>query len=221
MIRFGFTATLALAAALVLSACGSSESYRQRITVEVETPEGLKTGSSVSEVEWSYSDAFGELGGSRAGARGEAVAVDLPDGQILFALRRSETDPDWLASAAARAVGDQIPPQSRGKGGYFEDHHLSGNFEPEHYPMLVRFRDIHNPTTMEIVDPDHLEGVFGNGVRIRRITLQITDDSVTSGIEKRLTWLPGLHGSYLDGSSIGSAKNGGMHAGYFSSERFQ
>lgn len=195
---------LGATAALTLAGCGSrGESYRQRITVEVETPQGLKTGSSVSEVKWSYRDAFGEQGGSRASARGEAVAVELPGGQTLFALLTSETDPDWLATAAAHAVGDQVPPKRRGEGGYLEDHYLSGDIRPEYYPMLVRFEDLDEPTTVQMVDPSNLGAVFGPGVKLKRIWLRTTDEKVNSGIYGKLPWLGTTVRGYLDGQRTG------------------
>ncbi|MEP0393170.1 MAG: hypothetical protein ABJ205_00340 [Erythrobacter sp.] len=42
-----------MAGALLLGGCGAEDvapDYRYRLTVEVDTPEGLKTGSSVIEV---------------------------------------------------------------------------------------------------------------------------------------------------------------------------
>ncbi|HBM06154.1 MAG TPA: hypothetical protein DD369_11230, partial [Erythrobacter sp.] len=57
------------------------------------------------------------------------------------------------------------------------------------YPMLVTFGDLDDPASVERVDPDDLAATFGEGVRLKRITVQITDDPVTSGIEQRLGWL--------------------------------
>ena len=55
--------------------------------------------------------------------------------------------------------------------------------------MLVTFGDLNDPTSVERVDPDDLAATFGEGVSLKRITVQITDDPVTTGIEKRLVWL--------------------------------
>jgi len=80
---------LAGGAVALLSGCGlfGNPSYRFKMTVDVETPEGLKTGSSVYEVETTGSrDLVAGGKGSRFMFRGEAVAVDLPDGRTLFAL---------------------------------------------------------------------------------------------------------------------------------------
>ncbi|WP_066268991.1 hypothetical protein [Blastomonas sp. CCH3-A3] len=68
-------------------------------------------------------------------------------------------------------------------------------------PMLVRFRDINDPTTVERVDPDALAASFGEGVKLRRVTVQLTDDPVTKGIEKRLKWLDSYRKTNFDGTS--------------------
>src|SRR3546814_97550 len=61
----------------------------------------------------------------------------------------------------------------------------------EDYPMLVSFGDLGNPKSVGAVNPDM--------VGVRRITLQVTDDPVTTGIEKRLGWLGAYPESRLDG----------------------
>ncbi|MEL7519551.1 MAG: hypothetical protein AAFN48_11435, partial [Pseudomonadota bacterium] len=91
-------------AALLLASCGLSDDkapdYRYRLTVEVDTPEGLKTGSGVIEVERDAASAVVNPSAAvlRTRIRGEAVAVDLPGGQTLYALLRSAGgDVDWAA----------------------------------------------------------------------------------------------------------------------------
>lgn len=101
MARILHAAWLALAA-LMLAACAAAEEdptpdYRYRLTVEVATPEGLKTGSSVIEVQQGMGRST--MGGYeplvRYRIRGEATAVDLPGGKTLYALLRSGNDVDW------------------------------------------------------------------------------------------------------------------------------
>ncbi|MDP3550575.1 MAG: hypothetical protein Q8R81_09275, partial [Novosphingobium sp.] len=78
---------LGLCMALSLAGCGNKETMRYKMTVEVETPEGLKTGFAVRELEFRDRSGF-PLGESRPQIklRGEAVAVDLGGGRTLFAL---------------------------------------------------------------------------------------------------------------------------------------
>lgn len=66
--------------------------YHYKMTVEVETPDGLRPGSSVREVIYTedliakYLIKLPDAGVVSVRQHGEAVAVDLPGGQTLFAL---------------------------------------------------------------------------------------------------------------------------------------
>ena len=200
--RFCHRAGLALAC-LILAACtsGDAPDYRYRLTVEVATPEGLKTGSSVIQVRQRMvrsSSAPSDSGVSRS-VRGEAVAVDLPGGQTLFALLRSVHSVDWAAN-----LMQTLAPNTQEETFEQElDNMLALKSEivlprmfppvghlPERtaYPMFVTFGDIDNPASVERVDPDDLAATFGEGFEIKRITVQMNDDLVTTGILKRLRW---------------------------------
>lgn len=106
---------------LLLASCGlggdGPPTYRYRLTVEVDTPEGLRTGSSVIEVTQRMvrpgSDPASKA--VRRRARGEAVAVDLPAGRTLFALLRSDNDTSWatyvMPTLAPRVAGESFEQQ--------------------------------------------------------------------------------------------------------------
>ena len=101
----GIIGTVMAAFTLLLAACGlgpdPTPDYRYLLTVAVETPDGPKTGSSVIEVETSVAGEYSLPTPGRVShkVRGEAVAVDLGDGQVLFALLRSPNDIDWASNA--------------------------------------------------------------------------------------------------------------------------
>lgn len=190
----------------LLSACAlagdATPDYRYRLTVEVETPEGLRSGSSVIEVRQSMGrtamTGFGKRIDRRA--RGEAVAVDLPGGRTLFALLRSANDVDWASS-----VVQELAPRIEGEKWEetFDNvlllegkvplprewvHWHSAMSDRNAYPMLVTFADPADPVSVALVDPDDLAATFGEGTRLKRLTVELTDDPVTTGIEKRLGW---------------------------------
>lgn len=197
-----------LLAALSLAGCGlvnDVPDYRYRLTVEVETPDGLRTGSSVIEVSTSIASEYSipTPGAVYFRARGEAVAVDLGEGRTLFALLRSTGNVDWAGNLMIR-----LAPTSRkiGREGVLERYNamlrmreprvLPRYFRNEGHlsnvpawPMLVTFGDLDDPTSVELVDPDDFAASFGEGVSLKRITVQVTDDPVTTGIEERLGWL--------------------------------
>ena len=210
-------------AALLTAACGDANGsgqaggddgnppdYRYRLTVEVDTPEGLKTGSSVIEVSTQVASAttIPTPGAVTRRARGEAVALDLPDGRTLFALLRSENETDWAANimnlmGPLAGEGDTVTSLAQEIIDNKQEIELSfwkrvgGQLDRDGYPMLVTFGDLDDPTSVEKVDPKDLAATFGEGVSLKRITVQVTDDPVTSGIEERLGWLPDVRGALV------------------------
>jgi hypothetical protein len=64
-------------------------------------------------------------------------------------------------------------------------------------PMLVTFDDITKPCPVRTVDPKELAAVFGGGVGLTAVTLEITRETVTEAGQALLPWLwpcpkPGL-----------------------------
>jgi hypothetical protein len=206
MIMGGFLAKscLTLIAALGLFGCADEvPDYRYRLTVEVETPEGTRSGSSVIEVQTNVAseNAIPSPGLVSHEVRGEAVAVELPDEQVLFALLRSDSDTDWASRVMfmlAPKIGGENPYRNRFDAMLRDPTRkvvprmwpAVGHLERRSaYPILVTFGDLSDPTSVEQVDPDDLASTFGEGVSLKRITVQLTGEPVTTGIEKKLGWL--------------------------------
>jgi hypothetical protein len=181
MTRRGVIGLLAGAATLLLAGCGSRETIRYKLTVEVETPEGVKSGHSVNEVIWTRSGSvekalFGGLAGGGFQVKGEAVAVDLPNGQTLFVLLRSPASEEW-----AGWVSHDVP-----KDGSAAPVPRKDNMGNDNIPYFVRFKDIADPKSVEQVDADDLAKSFGRGYRLKALTLQRTSEPVTTGIGRLL-----------------------------------
>jgi hypothetical protein len=200
-----FGLVLGLASTSLLAACDNSVTsktfppIRYKLTAEVDTPHGVKTGHSVIEVQWSMSGSmFGTQGGSGFNVTGEAVAVDLAPGQTLFALLRSDTDVDWAAYVPENVPvveKDESGVKDRGAKMAATQRYLDrlranhGVYPVKKRPYFVRFRDLRDPKTVEEVDPDDLAKSYGGGYRLKALTVQMTDEPVTMGIESRLGWL--------------------------------
>ena len=184
---------LAGGALTTLGGCGvfNANTYRFRMTVEVDTPQGVRSGSSVYEVRaWNTPKILPEGRARDWSLRGEAVAVDLSGGQTLFALmttRRYDLlivsmrtlDPafrnDIVESAARIANGAGI--------------RSPAEINRSDYPWLVSFRDNRDPASVVPVDPEELYLRLGAGVSLRRILVAVTDDRVTALIRRRLPWI--------------------------------
>lgn len=203
--RAGLTSLLLLPVAL--AGCGSSPvrqtlpPYRFRMVAEVETPEGVKTGSSVIEVQWSTPPPLlGGQGSADYRMKGEAVAIDLPNGQTLFVLLSSPTKVDWAPYAlegtgilreltTAEGADPGVRPVPRTKKYPWG--------VVDNYPYFVRFRNATDPKTVERVDPDDLAKSFGAGTKLKALTVQLTSDPISRSIYRRLPWLRTQVGSLV------------------------
>lgn len=215
-----------LAGALAISTAGCGGPFRKRyrfkLTVEVETPEGLKSGSSVIEV-WA---AFETPGSQRRmwRVRGEAVAVDLPGGQTLFALLKTNAHYEDMAGLSMMTLDPRFQydvVESAERIARRDGIRSPAEVAPKDYPLLVRFRGVVDPASVRQVDPADLVTSFGPGMRLKRITVEVTDDAVTTGIEKRLVWLPRVY-KILQGTAFHpEGIPVGDFRGLFTTEKFQ
>jgi hypothetical protein len=168
--------------------------YRYEITIEVDTPEGVRNGSSVREIKWSAQPgSFGNFFNFKQ--RGEAVAVDLPGGQTLFSPMDNNGYDTVLAGFGPASTGDLKLVLERAKA----DRKIytfpsEDELRPRglHLPIMVWFSDLNDPKSVMKVNSENFEAAFGPGVRLKRITMQATGKPVTQQIERRLKWLPEL-----------------------------
>jgi hypothetical protein len=188
---------------LLLAGCfGNRASFRYKLTLAVDTPEGVKSGFSVVEVDaW---DVSVPATGTMSRAKGEAVYVDLgegarpivavmaPYGPKIGGFRWGEGKPDitellrlyGAPATSAETLIDRMKRLARMRG--------PRTLTPGDLPFLVTFTDISEPKSVLRVDPHDLPAALGRDVKWNHITIEINDEPVTTGIEQRLFWLKGL-----------------------------
>jgi len=174
--------------------------HKYRLTVEVTTPEGIKTASGILAV---VPDRNYNRGG-RTTMRGEAVFVDLGRGKNLVALlahqQGTKLDLDDVNYVALRAYG-----AARGNRVSFSDINRQTGIVPvqgELIPVLLSFGDPKDPTTARLVANDQADAVLGDGYAIRGVTAEVVPNGfwpidfggalgepVTRGIDAKLPWL--------------------------------
>jgi hypothetical protein len=214
-----------------------SGTWHYKTTVTVETPEGLKSGSAVREVTvqilhkgWNHETPL-----TKRSFRGEAVVVDLGKRGELFALLKgyADGDDDGYYTVFNAFPG---PPGFTAAGIEYYSHlkNTKATLLPTNYPMLVTFGDLKDPNTIKTVlemksDPtkkrwpialvitaDHFEELFGKGVRLKEITLEMTDAPVTQAVDQYLPWLASLNGGYLGGGFSARSAPLGLDGANFS-----
>jgi hypothetical protein len=195
-------------------------SYRFKLTLNVNTPEGLKSGSSVMEVRDRRYPAWTTRGESSGESHlvGDAVFVDLGparDGkpQNLVALLtlgvRGENpnlyflpgmafEPLWkqrLAAPGFRGASSELPKLPPG---------TKAELRGKLIPTMVTIGDLNDPKTARAIQPDGFSKAFGAGVTLQSATIEmvpagtwpltllgIGGEPVTRGIEKKLPWWGG------------------------------
>jgi hypothetical protein len=180
---------------------------RYRLTLFVDDNGKTVTGSSVINTQWGGlgqdSDELAPLFGGKRWwplVTGEAVTVDLGARGDLFlifaddpARGQEHNRAGSIGSPAALVVATF---SGVGPGGaswdmlrQIRDTRKTVDVPIRMLPWLVRFRNLNDPATVEPVDPENLDASFGPGVKFLRATIEMTNDPVTTGIEKRLPWL--------------------------------
>lgn len=175
----------------------------------------VKTGSSVIDVSYSIQpDWAADLGGwdTHPTPVGYAPTVDLGEKGLLFlTFANAPSGPEYhdgrnrnqqiscplddigcLPFAAYFQPGTQIGlPYSQQKAALDQLRRQGGPRDVPFVilPKLVRFRDINDPQTLVRVSPYDLAKSFGQGVSLKRVILQLTDDLVTQPLQSWPHWL--------------------------------
>lgn len=188
MARRSVLGLLAGVALSSLAGCGGrGTALRYRLTVEVETPNGVKTGASVLEDVFNPGNSY-EFSASRR-TYGEAPTVDLGRGQYLFALLSgpSGTNGKQSMQNMISRMFDYPEYPNPVESIKLVDRFAEANdskplivIKPEDYPMLVTFDDIKDPRTVREVDPG----------AVRRMIVQVVheDEPLTVGLEDEFKW---------------------------------
>ena len=197
MARRGVIGLMAGTAAMMLAGCdmfNSTASFRYRMTVE-----GVHPGTAVCEILAEKNNDIVKLPEEKPGGSiimGEALAIETPTGPVFLLLQSAKSGGE-LKGAVMRALAPGVS-LAEEPYSYAVASRLSsagngvakGQLPRAEWPMMVRFRNLGDPKSVEIVDPD--------AIGVTRIVLETTSDAVTTGIEKRLGWL-GDRGSIVSG----------------------
>ncbi len=184
--------------------------HKFRLTVEVETPDGVKSASGIFSVtpNRGYGGSnTGETAGPKT--KGDALFVDLGGGKNVVALLAVGTDrtdldaTNYIAMRAFNAAGRRVQ---------FRDMKKTTAMSPvevpaENAPVLVTFKNINDPASMRRLTADNVQELLGAGVKLHGLTVSTVangfwpldvggalGEPVSRGIEQKLPWLKGEPG---------------------------
>lgn len=194
---------------------------RYRITLEVTDNGKTHSGSSVIETSATPQPRILPEVKAKVQVHGQAVVVDLGQGQKLFALLRLDPERKKQNETFVELAADVFDPNSGGWQRWIEISKMRGtkDLSPAQIPFLIRFRDLKDPMTVERVDPENLSDSFGPGVNLNRATLELVDPGIwplnwmglsgtplTTGIVDVLPWLGKLEAYRRDQSNPFTSK---------------
>lgn len=215
--------------------------WRYEMTVLVETPEGIKTGSAVRQV--SNTAMFEILnfpgGGNPADFKGEAIVVELGERGFLFAVLKANPEYEFYGMFS-NPYGKSTP-----QGINYYNWHVDREkkiYDPlkyPSYPTFVTFEDINDPKSVQLAYKTEMVGghgsgkyqiinnmveLFGEGVRIKEVSIQRVRKNIKWKIQKILPWLPDYYDKRLDGAMFGTINSkhrlaNRLSAGSFSTRR--
>lgn len=186
--------------------------FRYKLTAEVMTPDGLKTGSSVVDVTYDHSGDYG--GGQQPYLKmvGDAVYLELGNKKNLVVTFSTWGEgKDFLRGSAGltgyfAGVGRlnvyALPLRMFGlKWKFGSEDQLCRDYASlglgkkvdvpfVYLPTIVTFGDIHNPDTSKVVKPNEFGAEFDSGYELKRVTVETTNEPIVQGIENVLDWLP-------------------------------
>lgn len=139
---------------------------------------------------------------------GEAVVIELDDGQYLFAL----LDGGFEASLRIRSANEDsyrrafleempdLPWYVRGRKAVFKRWMRMvptlqdpASVPADFHPPLVMFTDIADPKSAQRILPSELPSILGDGYTLHSITIEATKDPITNGpVNSVLTWLDNI-----------------------------
>ena len=176
--------------------------HKYRLTVDVETPAGLKSASSILSVRPNRSYGGTGSGSSMPQAKGDAIFVELGEGRNLVVLLAygedgsNFDDPSFLPTRLLGAKDRRIS---------FRDVKNFAGAPAVHVPealrpVLVSFADRGDPRSARRVND--LDASLGKGYRLRGLSLDVIANGfwpvdfggalgqpVTRAIEAKLPWL--------------------------------
>lgn len=168
-----------------------SVSWRYKITIIVETPEGIKIGSAVKEVRVFAAPAIGGTGGGNATTIGEAVLIDLGKYGHLFALTYTDEYFVFLNTFPG-------PPILTTEGiEYYTTLRATRTSVPKRgaWPRMMFYKDVLDPISGKLVDPNDMSSTLGEGFVLKDVTIETSNEPITHKIEQYLPWLKNMEGN--------------------------
>ncbi len=165
-----------------------------RLTLEVDTPAGVRSASSVLKAVYVESPKWVPQNTSlSSGLHGDAVFLDLGGGKNVVALLALGANGEqWMGpDLAARALRGEGPEKMLKSFWYRDAPQWTGSADLTGplMPTCVTFADPAKPETVRVIRPDQFETEFGSGFRFKRVWVEMTRVPISRELKSRMNWV--------------------------------
>ena len=162
---------------------------------------GVRTGSSVIEVRSVVRTGLPgpEQGGTYRYVAGEAVAVDLPNGETLFAVLTGNGtstffSPEYIVEMVSRdhfskKFGRRMSANDAQLIAKLADTRLKAELPAKQMPAFVIFDDLSRPSSVRELVVSNFADNLGEGYRLSKVIVETTQKPIVYTIGGRLKWL--------------------------------
>lgn len=186
-LRLHWQAGFLLAFLLLLSSisgCRDAYQWRQKMTIVVNTPHGMRSGSSVVQVSALYGHVPMTSSEVEYDVTGEATVIEVAEGRYVFALLGHDEE------RVARTFRDVLPTSRRDWLPLISKVSGSRSVPFKELPTFVTFGNLQDPRSIKRLDPLNFTAVLGPGYSFRAATIEITSQPMTTGeVAKILPWM--------------------------------
>jgi hypothetical protein len=198
--------------------------FRYKITINIDTPDGEKSASAVREVYIKpvRKGALPQAVGTKR-VKGEAVIIPVDSSnsspKIIFAIMdESGSNDDLIKAFGMTQGGHSLSGIKKIRDIPIGTSHALDN---AYWPQFVTFTDINDPKTVTFVDPYDLSAYFGEGAKVSEITITMTDEEVTKEkVKTYLPWISEYFNKRFDNQRFGTIRSDYPLANSFSSGLF-
>ena len=163
-------------------------SYRYRMIVDVLSGGAVHSGASVIAVRVDKQPQFGSAPPQVSRVDGEAAFVDLGRGRNVIALLAAgpqAKDGDYPYNVVPTLFGLTFADRDLAKlPGLRGRREVPANF----LPTFMTFTDLNDAATAREIKPEEFEQVFGPGVQLRSVVVEMTAAPTTREIAQRMPW---------------------------------
>ncbi len=205
--------------------------WNYKVTVKIQTPDGLKSGYAVRQIRSRFSpELLPEMSDVSYKFIGEAVAVDLDNGNYVFGILPTELQYEFF-NAFPSPHGNSAHRKSLK---YYRSLDIGSTATLGDEYKIVRFNDLSNPASVELVSGyqfnpktqkydfiNNFDDFYGDEHDLKKVEVEVVRESVTHQVSQILPWISDYYNQRLDGERYGTIKAKNRLANSLSSGAFK